>query len=143
MLDGQQRAPYGLDTSVSESVPRSKSKQLANRYRIQISPTYMENMLKGFRGKGAAEFFRQRTDELWDPPFSELSAAEYGAFRRILAMFARSKMSLKERTMVVTAKELKMHGISMHVMKQLCAKLMQIEISLLADSGEIKDLNDT
>lgn len=102
----------------------------------------MEKMLKGFRGKGAAEFIRQRTDELWDPPFSELSAAEYGAFRRILAMFARSKLSLKERSMVVTAKELKMHGISMHVLKQLCTKVMQIEISLLTDSGEIKDLKD-
>ena len=44
--------------------------------------------------------------------------------------------------MVVAAKELKMHGISMHVLKQLCTKVMQIEISLLTDSGEIKDLKD-
>ena len=60
-------------------------------YCIKISPMYMEKILKSFRGKGSAEFFRQHTDELWDPYFSRLSAAEYGAFRRILAMFARSK----------------------------------------------------
>ena len=93
-----------------------------------------------FKGKGSAEFFRQYTDELWDPQFSRLSAAEYGAFRRILAMFARSKLSLKERMIVVTAKELKMHGISVRVLRQLCAHVTQIEISLLTDSGEIKDL---
>ena len=131
-----------MNENVVNLVAHQSGKRTANKYCIQISPTYMEKMLKGFRGKGAAEFFRQRTDELWDPPFSELSAAEYGAFRRILAMFARSKLSLKERSMVVTGKELKMHGISMHVLKQLCTKVMQVEISLLTDSGEIKDLKD-
>ena len=79
-------------------------------------------------------------DELWDPCFSRLSAAEYGAFRRILAMFARSKRALKEKQIVVTAKELKMHGITLRVLKQLCANVNQLEISLLTESGEIKDL---
>ena len=128
------------EQKVVDLVARQTGKRVANNYCIRISPTYMEKVLTGFKGKGSAEFFRQYTDELWDPHFSRLSAAEYGAFRRILAMFARSKKSLKERLIVVTAKELKMHGITLRVLKQLCANVTQLEISLLTDSGEIKDL---
>ena len=118
-------------------------KRIAYNYSIQISPTYMAKILKGFRGKGSAEFFRQHTDELWDPHFSRLSAAEYGAFRRILAMFARSKKSLKENLMVVTAKELKMHGITLRVLKQVCANVNHLKISLITETGEIKDLESS
>ena len=100
----------------------------------------MQKILTGFRGYGSAEFFRQHTDELWSPEFSRLTVAEYGAFRRILALFTRSKMAIKENVIVVTAKELRMHGISLRVLQQLCAKLVHIEISLLTESGEIKDL---
>ena len=118
-------------------------KRIAYNYSIQISPTYMAKILKGFRGKGSAEFFRQHTDELWDPHFSRLSAAEYGAFRRILAMFARGKKSLKENLMVVTAKELKMHGITLRVLKQVCANVNHLKISLITETGEIKDLESS
>ena len=128
------------EQTVVDFVARQSGKRVANNYCIQISPTYLTNILQGFRGKGSAEFFRQHTDELWDPHFSRLSAAEYGAFRRILAMFARSKRSLKERMIVVTAKELKMYGISVRVLRQLCANVTQLEISLLTDAGEIKEL---
>lgn len=127
------------DTAV-DFVPRQAGKRVANNYCIRISPTYMAKALSGFKGKGSAEFFRQYTDELWDAHFSQLSVAEYGAFRRILAMFARSKRALMERMIVVTAKELQMHGISVRVLRQLCAHVTQLEISLLTDSGEIKDL---
>ena len=100
----------------------------------------MKKILTGFRGLGSAEFFRQHTDELWSTEFSPLSAAEYGAFRRILAMFARSKMAINENVIVVTEKELKMHGITMRILRQLCANVNQLEISLLTESGAIKDL---
>ncbi len=125
---------------VVDLVAPQAGQRTANNYCIKISPMYMEKILKSFRGKGSAEFFRQHTDELWDPHFSRLSAAEYGAFRRILAMFARSKRSLNEKMIVVTGKELKMHGITMRVLKQLCANVTHLEISLLTESGEIKDL---
>lgn len=127
-------------TKIVDIATHRPGKRIAYNYSIQISPTYMAKILKGFRGKGSAEFFRQHTDELWDPHFSRLSAAEYGAFRRILAMFARSKMALKENMIVVTAKELKMHGITLRVLKQLCANVHHLKISLLTESGEIKDL---
>ena len=125
---------------VVDLVAHQAGRRTANNYCIKISPTYMEKILQSFRGKGSAEFFRQHTDELWDPHFSRLSAAEYGAFRRILAMFARSKRTLNEKMIVVTGKELKMHGITMRVLKQLCANVTHLEISLLTESGEIKDL---
>ena len=121
-------------------VRQQKKKRTANNYHIRINPHYMRKILTGFRGQGSAEFFRQHTDELWSAEFSRLSAAEYGAFRRILAMFARSKMAIKENIIVVTEKELKMHGITMRVLRQLCANVNQLEISLLTESGEIKDL---
>ena len=129
------------EPKVVELAARQTGKRKANNYYIKISPTYMAKILKGFRGKGSAEFFRQHTDELWDPHFSRLSAAEYGAFRRILSMFARSKKSLKENMIVVTAKELKMHGITLRVLKQLCANATHLKISLLTESGEIIDLD--
>jgi len=125
---------------VVDLVAHQAGQRTANNYCIKISSMYMEKILKGFRGKGSAEFFRQHTDELWDPYFSRLSAAEYGAFRRILAMFARSKRALNEKMIVVTDKELKMHGITMRVLKRLCANVTQLEISLLTESGEIKNL---
>lgn len=128
------------DHKVFDLVAPQTAKRTAYNYCIQISPTYMAKILQGFRGKGSAEFFRQHTDELWDPHFSRLSAAEYGAFRRILAMFARSKRALKENMIVVTGKELKMHGITMRVLRQLCANVSHLKISLLTESGEIKDL---
>ena len=119
---------------------RQRGKRTAISYHIRINPHYMKKLLTGFRGIGSAEYFRQHTDELWSPEFSRLSVAEYGAFRRILAMFARSKMALKENIIVVTERELKMHGITMRVLRQLCANLNQLQISLLTESGEIKDL---
>ena len=128
------------ESKVVDLVAHQTGKRTANNYYIKISPTYMGKILKGFRGKGSAEFFRQHTDELWDPHFSRLSAAEYGAFRRILAMFTRSKRSLTENMIVVTAKELKMHGITLRVLKQLCSNVNHLQISLLTESGEIKEL---
>lgn len=101
----------------------------------------MQKILTGFRGQGSAEFFRQYTDELWEAQFSALTCAEYGAFRRILAMFARSKKALKERMIVVTKKELKMHGISVHLLTQVGERMGHVDISLLTGSGEINDLN--
>ncbi|MCH9003839.1 MAG: hypothetical protein IH838_00985 [Proteobacteria bacterium] len=119
---------------------RRPGKRLANTYCIQINPVYMQKMLKGFRGHGSAEFFRQHTDELWEAQFSAMTCAEYGAFRRILAMFARSKKALKEKMIVVTKKELQMHGISVHLLTQVGERLGHVNISLLTGSGEIKDL---
>ena len=97
-------------------------------------------LMVGFRGLGSAEFIRQHTDELWTPPFSELTCAQYGAFRRILMMFARSKAALTNNLIIVTKKELKMHGISEHLLAQLETKRTVLDISLLSDDGEIKDL---
>lgn len=132
----------GEATDVESSERQRPGKRVANNYCIKVNPNYMQKVLKGFRGKGSAEFFRQHTDELWDPYLSRLSAAEYGAFRRILAMFARSKRALKENLIVVTAKELKMYGITPRVLRQVCANVPQLEISLLTESGEIRDLGD-
>ncbi len=115
-------------------------KRIAHNYCIQISPTYMANILKGFRGKGSAEFFRQHTDELWNPPFGQMTCADYGAFRRILGLFARSKQSLKDNMIVVTKKELNMHGISLAMLRRHCLQFGILQISLLTETGEIKDL---
>ncbi len=100
----------------------------------------MRETLSGFRGKASAEFFRQYTDELWTPPFSRLSNGEYGAFRRLLAMFARSKVAIAEKQIVVTAKELKHFGITLRILSQLGAKLEQIEIWRIAESSELSGL---
>ena len=121
--------------------PPVHRKRTAYDYHIRIDPQYAKEMLKGFRGEGAAQFFRQYTDELWSPPFSRFTCAEYGALRRLLAMFARSKAALAENLIIVTAKELKMFGITLRILRQICAKLDQIEISCVTDSGEIKDLH--
>ena len=131
--------PHGLNVSLKSDsgVP---GKRVANNYAITISPAYMTKILAGFRGKGAAEFFRQYTDDLWQPPFSEMTCADYGAVRRILSMFARSKAALRDNMIVVTAKELKMYGISIPRLRRLCTKWNVFDISLLTESGEIKDL---
>lgn len=126
--------------NVVDPVAHQTGKCVANDYCIQISPTYMANILQGFRGKGSAEFFRQHTDELWKPPFSNMSCADYGAFRRILALFTRSKQSIKENMIVVTKKELNMHGISLHMLRRHSMQFGILQISLLTESGEIKDL---
>ena len=120
---------------------RKPGKQVANRYGISIPDHYHKKILKGFRGLGSAEFLRQHTDELWTPPFCELTCAQYGAFRRILMMFTRSKNNLHLNFMIVTKKELKMHGISLHLLKQIRTKTTILDISLISDDGEINDLD--
>lgn len=119
---------------------RKTGKRVANNYIIQINGSYMQKILTGFRGEGSAQFFRQHTEELWDPIFSRLSIAEYGAWRRLLAMFARSRDAIQQRCIFVTAKELRMHGISLHILRRLGTNMPHVEISLLTESGEIKDI---
>ena len=119
---------------------KATGKRVANRYGISIPTYYRRKILQGFRGKGSAEFFRQHTDELWTPPFCELTCAQYGAFRRLLMMFARSKSNLHGNFMIVTKKELQMHGISLHLLEQIKTKTAILDISLISDDGEISDL---
>lgn len=125
---------------VVDLVAHQSGKRVANRYAISIQVNYRGKILTGFRGFGAAEFFRQHTDELWTPPFCELTCAQYGAFRRILMMFTRSKKNLRGNFMIVTIKELKSHGISLHLLEQIKTKTDVLDISLISDDGEIKDL---
>ena len=125
---------------VVDLVAHQTGKQIANKYAISVPTHYREKILKGFRGIGSAEFFRQHTDELWTPPFCELTCAQYGAFRRILMMFTRSKNNLHGNFMIVTKKELKLHGISLHLLEQIRTKTSLLDISLLSDDGEINDL---
>ena len=127
-------------SKVVDLVAHQTGKCVANKYGISIPTHYHEKILKGFRGIGAAEFFRQHTDELWTPPFCELTCAQYGALRRILMMFTRSKKNLHENFMIVTKKELQMHGISLHLLQQIKTKTTILDISLISDDGEIKDL---
>ena len=115
-------------------------KRTANRYMISIKPEYRKKILQNFRGQGAAEFFRQHTSELWTPPFSELTAAQYGAFRRLLMMFARHKDTVKSGNILTTKKELKSFGISCHLLAQIRTKVNVLDISLISDDGAIKDL---
>ena len=49
-------------------------------------------------------------------------------------------MPIKESVMLVTDKDLRMHGITMRVLRQLSASVNQLEISLLTEPGEINDL---
>ncbi len=142
MKDDDRRAPL-LDEEPKEVGLTSKQtgKRKANRYGISIPTHYKEKLLHGFRGKGAAQYFRQYTDELWTPPFCELTCAQYGAFRRILMMFSRSKNNLNSNFMIVTKKELAMQGISHHLLQQIKAKTDVLDISLLSNDGEIKDLD--
>jgi hypothetical protein len=119
---------------------RKCGKRTVHHYLVRISSHYLAKVLKGFRGEGAATFFRQHTEELWDAQLSTLSIAEYGAWRRLLAMFARSAAALRDQEIVVTAKELRMHGISMHILRRLDRNVAYVKISLLTESGEIKDL---
>ena len=128
------------DHNVVDLVAHQTGKQLASRFAISIPVHYRKKILTGFRGLGAAEFFRQHTDELWTPPFCELTCAQYGAFRRILMMFTRSKKNLRGNFMIVTKKELKMYGISLHLLEQIRTKTDILDISLISDDGEIKDL---
>ena len=125
---------------VVDLVAHQTGKRTANRYGISIPTHYHEKILKGFRGIGSAEFFRQHTDELWTPPFCEFTCAQYGAFRRILMMFTRSKNNLHGNFMIVTKKELKMHGISLDLLEQIKTKTTLLDISLISDDGEINDL---
>ena len=136
-------APKGCgvnDHKVVGLVAKQTGKRVATKYAISIPAHYREKILVGFRGLGSAEFFRQHTDELWTPPFCELTCAQYGAFRRILMMFTRSKNNLHGNFMIVTKKELKMHGISLHLLGQIRTKTTILDISLISDDGEIKDL---
>ena len=122
-------------------ISQQTGKRKANRYGISIPSNYKTKLLHGFRGIGAAEYFRQYTDELWTPPYCEFTCAQYGAFRRILMMFARSKNNLQSNFMIVTKKELSMHGISINLLQQIKTKTSVLDISLLSDDGEINDLD--
>jgi hypothetical protein len=115
-------------------------KRVANRYLISVTPDYRKKILQNFRCQGAANFFRQHTGELFTPPFSELTCAQYGALRRILMMFTRHKDSVASGNIVTTKKELKSFGITPHLLEQVGTKVNVLDISLLSDDGEINDL---
>ena len=83
------------DHKVVDLVAKQTGKRVATKYAISIPAHYREKILVGFRGIGSAEFFRQHTDELWTPPFCELTCAQYGAFRRIRLRLRVGKKILK------------------------------------------------
>ena len=116
------------------------SKYVANRYFISLTPEYRKKILQNFRGEGAAQYFRQHTGELFTPPFSELTCAQYGALRRILMMFTRHKDSVSTGNIITTKKELKSFGITSHLLDKIGTKVNVLEISLITDDGENKDL---
>ena len=142
-MKGDDRKAPLLDGEPKEVGLTSKQtgKRKAIRYAISIPQQFKSKLLHGFRGNGAAEYFRQYTDELWTPPYCELTCAQYGALRRIFMMFTRSKNTLNSNFMVVTKKELLMHGISIHLLQQIKTKTDVLIISLLSDDGEINDLD--
>jgi len=115
-------------------------KRTANRYLISVKREYQDNLLKWFRGRSSAQYFRQSTSELWTPPFSELTCAQYGAFRRILMMVARHKDNVTTGNILTTKKELKSFGITCHLLEQLRTKMDVLDIFLITDDGEISDL---
>ena len=139
--EGRERPPLDEEPDEGGLSSCRTGKRKANRYGISIPTQYKERLLHGFRGKGAAQYFRQHTDELWTPPYCELTCAQYGAFRRILMMFARSKNNLNSNFMIVTKKELAMQGISHHLLQQIKTKTDVLDISLISNDGEINDLD--
>ncbi len=52
-----------------------------------------------------------------------------------------SKVTLNANFMIVTKKELLMHGISIHLLQQIKTKTDVLDISLISDDGEISDLD--
>ena len=55
-------------------------------------------------------------------------------------MFTRDKRNLHGNFMLVTKKELRMHGISEHLLEQIRTKTTILDISIISDDGEINDL---
>ena len=114
-------------------------KKVANKYIVSVAPDFRKNILLNFRGQGAAPYVRQFTSELWDPAFFGLTCAQYGAFRRLLMMFARHKDSVKSGNVITTKKELMSFGITEHLLEQIKTKVNVLDISLVSDDGEISD----
>lgn len=116
-------------------------KQSADRIIVRFNPEWLSGtVLRGHRGDGAPRWFRCDVSWLWLPPLNELSPAELGAFLRLLHMLMRGANCRDVVEFETNRKELRLYGISDRILASVRTKCRNLEISLLADTGEIKEL---
>ena len=105
-------------------------KRVALLYVISIDSAYLAELLVGFRGEAAAQFFRQYTSDLHREPFSSWPAGTYGAWRKLLAMFAQDKDALRDCQLETTARGLKSNGIRPEHLKKIAGTLSAMTFSV-------------
>ena len=110
-------------------------------YLIRAEPEWLHSLThKSYLGKSGPTWWAMPTKWLWEPTYTQLSAAELGALIRIICMFMRDRDSYNSGELLTDRKELRMHGISPHVFCEISKNFMHVEISLVTESGEIKNL---
>ena len=108
---------------------------------IQFDRQFIQGrVLKGYVGKAAPRWFRIDVEWLWRRPFSELSIAERGALVTLIMMVMRSRDAFDQGMAETTWRELRWHGVTEKILRRLCSNFAQLTISVVTETGEVKDL---
>lgn len=117
--------------------PAKRRKRERTNYLIKANPTWLHGLtLSAYRGAGAPRWWRLSTEWLWEPPYSELSPAELGALVRLVCMFTRSHSAYTEGAFETHKKELARYRLSDTLLRNLCTKLPQLNVSVATESCE-------
>ena len=115
--------------------PAKRRKRERLCYRIEANVKWLHGLtLSAYRGVGAPRWWRLNTEWLWEPPYSELSPAEMGALVRLVCMFTRSHSAYTEGVFETHKKELLRYQLSDTLLRNLCTKLPQLNVSVATES---------
>ena len=120
---------------------RSNRKRERLIYVVKADATWLHDLtLSSYVAKGAPTWWRFFTKWLWTPPYSELSPAELGALVKIIGMFMRDRDAYSIGVFETHRKELRIHGLTDALIRKVSRKLGKLEISVLTEDGEIREL---
>ncbi len=126
---------------IAELRPGTTRKRERHLYAIKANQHWLHSLThRSYLGKAGPTWWALQTGWLWNPTYTQLSASELGALVRIVCMFMRDRDSYNSCELLTDRKELRMHGISPHVLCGISKKFTHVEISLITEPGEIKEL---
>ena len=131
---------YSLRIFWGEWFPLFSCKRERFVYLIQAKPEWLHELTKGYRGKSSPSWWAYPTNWIWKPPYCDLSLVQRGALVTLISMFCRDRDAFNQGCFETHRKELRLHGLTDRVLRGISDNFEQIQISVISESGEIKNL---
>lgn len=121
--------------------PGKRHKRERHIYLLQADSQWLHTLThRSYLGKSGPTWWAYPTKWIWTPPYCELSLVQRGALVTLICMFCRDRDAYNSGAFETHRKELRMHGLSDSVLREISNNFEQIQISVISGSGEIKDL---